>query len=79
MRAEIQNLNNKGSIINASSVAGVAGFPKNSAYTAAKHGVIGLSRSAAKEVRLHFLHQLVSVKSSTHAHTLYRSATEKFA
>jgi len=50
MRSELQNMNNKGSIINASSIAGVAGFPKNAAYTAAKHGVIGLSRSAAKEV-----------------------------
>jgi NAD(P)-dependent dehydrogenase (short-subunit alcohol dehydrogenase family) len=50
MRSELQNMNNKGSIINASSVAGVAGFPKNAAYTAAKHAVIGLSRTAAKEV-----------------------------
>lgn len=50
MRAELQNMNPKGSIINASSVAGVAGFPKNAAYTAAKHGVIGLTRTAVKEV-----------------------------
>ncbi|KAF2437017.1 ABA4 protein [Tothia fuscella] len=50
MRAELQNMNPKGSIINASSVAGVAGFPKNAAYTASKHAVIGLSRTAAKEV-----------------------------
>jgi len=50
MRSELQNMKNKGSVINASSVAGVAGFPKNGAYTAAKHAVIGLSRTAAKEV-----------------------------
>ncbi|KAF1981116.1 3-oxoacyl-reductase [Aulographum hederae CBS 113979] len=50
MRAQIKSMNNKGSIINASSIAGLAGFPKNAAYTAAKHGVIGLTRSAAKEV-----------------------------
>jgi NAD(P)-dependent dehydrogenase (short-subunit alcohol dehydrogenase family) len=43
-------MNPKGSIINASSIAGVAGFPKNAAYTAAKHGVIGLTRTAVKEV-----------------------------
>lgn len=36
MRAEIREMNEKGSIINASSIAGVQGFPKNAAYTAAK-------------------------------------------
>jgi NAD(P)-dependent dehydrogenase (short-subunit alcohol dehydrogenase family) len=50
MRAELKNMNPKGSLINASSAAGLAGFPKNAAYTATKHAVIGLSRSAAKEV-----------------------------
>jgi NAD(P)-dependent dehydrogenase (short-subunit alcohol dehydrogenase family) len=40
----------KGSIVNASSIAGLGGFPKNAAYTVAKHGVIGLTRTAAKEV-----------------------------
>ena len=37
MRAEIPNMNTKGSIINASSIAGLQGFPRHSAYTAAKH------------------------------------------
>lgn len=50
MRAEIGQMNEKGSIVNAASLAGIAGFPKNAAYTAAKHAVIGLSRTAAKEV-----------------------------
>ena len=36
MRAEIREMNEKGSIINASSIAGIQGFPKNGAYTAAK-------------------------------------------
>ncbi len=36
MRAEIKNMNEKGSIVNASSVAGLIGFAKNAAYTAAK-------------------------------------------
>ncbi|MCB2411089.1 SDR family oxidoreductase [Hymenobacter lucidus] len=36
-----------GAIVNTSSGAGVVGIPKNMAYTAAKHGVIGLTRSAA--------------------------------
>jgi NAD(P)-dependent dehydrogenase (short-subunit alcohol dehydrogenase family) len=50
MRAQLQNLKNKGSIVNAASICGVIGFPKNAAYTASKHAVIGLSRAAAKEV-----------------------------
>lgn len=50
MRAQLQNMNNKGSVVNAASICGVIGFPKNAAYTASKHAVIGLSRTAAKEV-----------------------------
>jgi len=50
MRSQIPNMNVKGSIVNASSIGGILGFPRNAAYVAAKHGVIGLSRSAAKEV-----------------------------
>ena len=36
-----------GAIVNTSSGAGVKGFPGGAAYVAAKHGVVGLSRSAA--------------------------------
>jgi len=50
MRAQLQNMNNKGSLVNAASICGLIGFPKNAAYTASKHAVIGLSRTAAKEV-----------------------------
>ncbi|KAL3486869.1 hypothetical protein BJX62DRAFT_241555 [Aspergillus germanicus] len=50
MRAELKVLADKGSVVNAASIAGLMGFPRNAAYCASKHGVIGLSRSAAKEV-----------------------------
>ena len=38
-----------GSIVNVASVAGVVGFPHYAAYSASKHGVIGLTRTAALE------------------------------
>ena len=39
----------KGAIVNVASVAGVAGAPTASIYAAAKHGVVGLTKSAALE------------------------------
>jgi NAD(P)-dependent dehydrogenase (short-subunit alcohol dehydrogenase family) len=38
---------NRGSIINTASIAGLIGSPQISAYTASKHAVIGLTKSAA--------------------------------
>ena len=38
-----------GAIVNVASVAGIAGAPKLGVYAAAKHGVVGLTRSAAVE------------------------------
>lgn len=38
------------SIVNAASIQGLRGFAKHAAYSASKHGVIGLTRSVAKEV-----------------------------
>jgi NAD(P)-dependent dehydrogenase (short-subunit alcohol dehydrogenase family) len=40
---------NKGSIINTASIAGLMGFPEIAVYSASKHAVIGLTRSAALE------------------------------
>jgi len=38
-----------GSILNVSSLAGILGAPKSGAYSAAKHAVVGLTRTAAVE------------------------------
>lgn len=50
LRAQIRNMARGGSIINTTSIAGVIGLPRNAAYGASKHTVIGLTRCAAKEV-----------------------------
>lgn len=41
--------NGKGHVLNVSSLAGIGGAPKGSAYAAAKHAVVGVTRTAAVE------------------------------
>ena len=41
--------NGKGHVLNVSSLAGLGGAPKGSAYAAAKHAVVGVTRTAAVE------------------------------
>ena len=40
-----------GHIVNISSVVGVKGYPNQTAYTASKHGIMGLTKSLAAEVQ----------------------------
>jgi NAD(P)-dependent dehydrogenase (short-subunit alcohol dehydrogenase family) len=39
-----------GAIVNCASIAGLVGFPGSGAYVASKHGVVGLTRTAALEL-----------------------------
>ncbi|KAF2665806.1 3-oxoacyl-reductase [Microthyrium microscopicum] len=50
VRAQVPHLKAGGSIVNAASTLGISGQPKAAAYASSKHGVIGLTRSVAKEV-----------------------------
>jgi NAD(P)-dependent dehydrogenase (short-subunit alcohol dehydrogenase family) len=51
MQAEIQQMLSQGGgvIVNTSSIAGLRGLARSAAYSASKHGVIGLTRAAALE------------------------------
>jgi NAD(P)-dependent dehydrogenase (short-subunit alcohol dehydrogenase family) len=51
MKHELRQMERQGSgaIVNCSSIGGLTGDPGISAYTASKHGVIGLTRTAALE------------------------------
>jgi NAD(P)-dependent dehydrogenase (short-subunit alcohol dehydrogenase family) len=42
-----------GWIINVSSVVGIKGYPNQAAYTASKHGIVGLTKSLAVEAQPH--------------------------
>jgi NAD(P)-dependent dehydrogenase (short-subunit alcohol dehydrogenase family) len=55
MRSELRQMlaQGAGTIVNTASVAGVMGYPNIVAYNAAKHGVIGLTRTAALEYADH--------------------------
>ncbi|KAG9186140.1 hypothetical protein G6011_02696 [Alternaria panax] len=50
LRAQVPHMNEGSSIVNASSILGLIGAPKQLAYCASKHAVVGMTRSAAKEL-----------------------------
>lgn len=54
MRSQIQAMleNGGGVIVNIASILGAVGFAQSSAYVAAKHGVLGLTQTAAIEYAL---------------------------
>ncbi|KAL4759273.1 SDR family NAD(P)-dependent oxidoreductase [Aspergillus foveolatus] len=49
LRAELKNIAHGGSIVNMASIHSTTGVPNHGAYAASKHGVLGLTRVAAKE------------------------------
>jgi NAD(P)-dependent dehydrogenase (short-subunit alcohol dehydrogenase family) len=51
MKHELRHMRERGggAIVNCSSLGGLVGLPRRAAYHASKHGVIGLTRSAALE------------------------------
>ena len=51
MREELKVMMHQGSgaIVNVASVAGLSGFPNNVAYSASKHAVVGMTKSAGLE------------------------------
>jgi len=51
MKAELQQMveQGSGSIVNTASLAGLTGFVSTAAYAASKHGVVGLTKTAAIE------------------------------
>lgn len=50
LRAQLPYLSSGGSIVNAASILGIQGAAGSASYSASKHGVVGLTRSAAKDV-----------------------------
>lgn len=51
MKSEVRQMvaQRSGTIVNAASLVGVMGYPNLTAYNAAKHGVVGLTKTAALE------------------------------
>ena len=71
---EIMARQRHGVIVNMASVAGLTGFVGHAAYTAAKHGVVGLTRTAALEYARHGIRVNAVCPSYTQSPMLERVA-----
>jgi len=78
MKYVIPEMNDGGSIINTSSVAGLVGFTSMSAYVTSKHAVIGLTRTVAHEVAPRGI-RVNSVHPAPVDNRMMRSLEEGFA
>lgn len=74
----LPQMNDGGSIINTSSVAGLMGFPSMSAYVTSKHAVIGLTRTIALETAARGI-RVNSIHPSPVDNRMMRSLEEGFA
>jgi len=78
MKYVLPEMNDNGSIINTSSVAGLMGFNSMSAYVTSKHAVIGLTRTVAHEVAPRGI-RVNSVHPAPVDNRMMRSLEEGFA
>lgn len=78
MKYVLPEMNDGGSIINTSSVAGLMGFNSMSAYVTSKHAVIGLTRTVAHEVAPRGI-RVNSVHPAPVDNRMMRSLEEGFA
>ncbi|WP_018478869.1 SDR family NAD(P)-dependent oxidoreductase [Pontibacter roseus] len=74
----LPQMNNGGSIINSSSIAGINGSPNVSAYITSKHAVVGIMRAAAVEAAPRKI-RVNSVHPSPVDNQMMRSLEEGFA
>jgi NAD(P)-dependent dehydrogenase (short-subunit alcohol dehydrogenase family) len=78
MKYVLPEMNDGGSIVNTSSVAGLQGFESMSAYVTSKHAVIGLTRAVAREASARKI-RVNSVHPSPVDNRMMRSLEEGFA